>query len=127
VRDLEEMPVVKSASAAFREVEALAKAWRDDNGPVRGTLRELENVAVELRQAIAAADAAGTGASLRAAGDGAAAAGTAIADLTRDLRGELQHLRRALAAIERFADLLERDPGALLHGRAPAASPLQKE
>jgi ABC-type transporter Mla subunit MlaD len=99
VRGLDQMPVFVSATSAFADLQALAK---------------------DLRTAIAAAELPATAASLRNAGDGVAAAG-------RELSAELQHLRSALAAIERLAALLERDPGALLHGRAPATSPLRKE
>ncbi len=127
VRGIEDLAVVKAANLAFTEVGELAAAWRDENGPVRAVQRDLQQLAGELRTAVAAADVAATSRSLRAAGEGAATAGNAIAALSHDLRGDLQHLRSALAAVERFAELLERDPGALLRGRTPAASPLQKE
>lgn len=127
VRGLDEMPVVKSATGAFREVEGLAAAWRAEDGPVRGALHEVDALARQLRAAIDAAEVGATAASVRAAGDSAAAAGQEAVAVGRQLRDELQHLRLALGAIERLAALLERDPAALLRGRSPAASPLQKE
>jgi hypothetical protein len=72
----------------------------------------------DARRELVAADLAATTAALRAATGTVAAVGG-------DVQQELPQLRAALAAIERLAALLERDPGALLHGRANNASPLQ--
>jgi paraquat-inducible protein B len=127
VRNLERIAVVQSADRAFREVSELAATWRDENGPVRGVQRDVQALVQQLRQVVTDADLAATSHSLQRAGDGAARAGDEVGALARDLRGELQHLRAALGAVERFADLLERDPGALLHGRSTAESPLNKE
>jgi phospholipid/cholesterol/gamma-HCH transport system substrate-binding protein/paraquat-inducible protein B len=74
VRGLDDVPVVKAATGAFRELEGLAAAWRDEHGPVHEALREVDALAKELRAAIAAAEVGATSSSLRAAGDGAAAA-----------------------------------------------------
>lgn len=127
VRDLESLPVVQAAGTAFREVGELAAEWRRDDGPVRAVQREVAALTAQLRTAIEQADLAATSRSLRAAGDGAASAGGEVAALSREVRAELQHLRAALQSFERLAELLERDPGSLLHGRAPAQSPLRKE
>ncbi|MGE3175479.1 MAG: MlaD family protein [Planctomycetota bacterium] len=118
VRDIEQLSVVQSAEAAFREITDLARGWGDDQGPVRALQREVEAVGQDLRAALAAADLGGTSRSLQAAGDGAAA-------LSLDLQQQLPRLRSTLAAIERLAELLERDPGALLRGRGDSGSPLR--
>ncbi|MEQ1634088.1 MAG: MlaD family protein [Planctomycetota bacterium] len=127
VKDLDQMPVLQSATASFRELEGLVRDWKKDDGPVNGTLAELRMLGVELRRAIEQADVAATTQSLRAGGEGARDAGVELAALSRDLRQDLVHVRAALASIERLTSLLERDPGALLHGRAPSTTPLRKD
>jgi hypothetical protein len=127
VRDLDQLPVVQAATGAFREVEALTKAWRDDKGPVQTLLVELRQLSSDLRTAIGGSDLPATAKSLREAGDASTTAGQNLGVLASDLRGELPYLRSALAAIERLVDLLQRDPSALLHGRTPSDSPLKKQ
>jgi hypothetical protein len=127
VKDLDQMPVLQSATSAFREVEDLMRGWRQPDGPVNATLAELKSLSSDLRRAIEQADIAATSQSLRAAGDGAALAGVEFAALSRDLQQDLMHVRAALSSIERLTSLLERDPSALLRGRAPTSTLLRKE
>jgi paraquat-inducible protein B len=125
--DLDKMPALQSATSAFTEFDAILREWRAKDGPVHTVAADLKALASDLRAAIAAADVQATAQSLRAAGDGAASASVEVSALARDIRKELESLRSALSAIERLADVLERDPGALLRGRQPASSPLRKE
>lgn len=127
LRNLDRLEAMQAATRSLGSVEALVEEWRAEEGPVRQLGRELGAVATELRQAIAAADAAGTAAGLRGAGAEVGSAGREIAALTQEVRAELPALRAALSAVERLAGLLERDPGALLHGRGTPSSPLRKE
>jgi phospholipid/cholesterol/gamma-HCH transport system substrate-binding protein len=127
VRDLDRIPVVMAATDAFREIETLSRTWRDEKGPVRTLLAELTTLAHDLRATIIEADFAATTRSLRAAGDRAAAAGQEFGGLAGDLRAALPNVRAALASVERLIELLDRDPGALLHGRPPPSSPLKKD
>jgi ABC-type transporter Mla subunit MlaD len=123
IADFDRLPVVASAQGALDEVKALAADLRQ---PEHGVLRQLEVLSQDLRAAIAAADVGNLSKSVQGAGAAAGAAAGEFAALGRDLRGELLHLRHALQAVERLAELLERDPGALLHGRGDANSPLKK-
>lgn len=87
---------------------------------VRVTADSLRELAAGVREQIEAAQLPQTAGSMRAAA-------ASLGGLGPDVRLELQHLGTALAAIERLAGLLERDPAALLRGRAAApASPLQE-
>lgn len=124
LRNVDQLEVVAQTTASMRSLQALADAWRAPDGPVQTLAKDLSGVAAELRRSIAAADAAGTAEEVRAATRGLGDAGSSVAALAQDLRSELPSLRSALASIERLAALLERDPGALLHGRAQPASPL---
>ena len=52
-------------------------------------------------------------------------AARSLAALRGDVRQQLARLDRALAAVERLAETLERDPASLLYGRAAPPSPLR--
>ena len=82
-------------------------------------LAELRGLADSLRREVANARLGETTGSVR---DATAAVG----QLGADVRSELAQLRATLAAVERLAAMLERDPGALLHGRTAPRSPLQE-
>ncbi|HLQ38082.1 MAG TPA: MlaD family protein [Planctomycetota bacterium] len=117
VQQLDQMPAVRSATAAFDQVAALARSWNDEAGPVRAAARELAALATDLRAALQAADLGATAATLRATSDDVGAA----------LRAAMPRLHSVLAAIERLAELLERDPGSVLHGRTGTPSPIDKK
>ncbi len=118
VQQVQRTGVVARAEAALASVEATAASLRDERGPLGTAIGELRGLLADARRELVAADLAATTAALRAATGTVAAVGG-------DVQQELPQLRAALAAIERLAALLERDPGALLHGRANNASPLQ--
>lgn len=124
---LEELPAMTQATSAFAEVSALAKELRQDDGPLVNGLGELRALAQDLRQELAKAEVGATSAGLRDAAKGAALMAEDVGALAQGLRAELEQVRAALSALERLAMLLERDPGALLHGRSPSSSPLRKE
>ncbi len=94
------------------------------------TLAAVRDLAAELRASVDAAQLPATAQALRESlgqvASASQAAATDVATLTGDLRQDLAQLRLALAAVERLAELLERDPGALLRGRAaPPRSPIE--
>jgi ABC-type transporter Mla subunit MlaD len=98
-------------------VAGSARSLQDDQSPFGSTLAELRGLAQEAQKQLAAMQIAATVAGVRTVTSEAG-------DLSRALQSELPQLRAALAAVERLATLLERDPGALLHGRAAVPSPL---
>lgn len=107
-------------------IDLLLDGWSVDREPLQPLVAEAGNLAKDLRAAIAKAEIGATSDALREASDKSAAAADQLALLGRDLRGEVQHLRAALQALTRFLALIERDPGALLHGRGTAPSPLRE-
>ncbi len=103
--------------------DALGREVREDGGPLRGALGELERAGEALRKAVEAADVGATTASVRGAGD-------AVAGLARDGRGLEAEVRQAVVALREAAEAvrllasqLERDPGAVLHGRTRDPGP----
>lgn len=118
--DVERQGTVAAATAAMRAVQDAAASLQDERGPVGQTLAELRQAVVAVRAEVTAAKLGETTAGVR---DAAAA----VQGLGAGAEAQLEPVRRALAALERLAALLERDPGALLHGRGPATSPLREE
>jgi ABC-type transporter Mla subunit MlaD len=117
---VQDQGTVAAATGALTSVADTVASWQAEQGPLVSALREVQAAAADLRTQVAALELPATAGSVRAAADSVAAAGA-------DLRGELSQLRRTLTAVERLAALLERDPGALLHGRsAGAVSPLEE-
>lgn len=55
---------------------------------------------------------------------GVRAAAGEVGELRTSVEAQLGQLRATLASVQALAELLERDPGALLHGRAAPRSPL---
>ncbi len=122
VLDLQQRDVVANVNTTLAGVRAAAAdaaaALRDEQAPFGATLAELRGVAAQLRAQIDAAKVAETTASLRTATG-------QVGDLGDAVRAELVQFRSTLAAIERLAVLLERDPGALLYGRGVQRAPTE--
>jgi len=97
-----------------------AGSVRDEQSPVGVMIGDVRKLIARLDGEVAAVRAADTAASLRSAA-------TAATSLSADVQTELSQLRRTLVAIEQVMAMLERDPGALLRGRAGASSPLQEQ
>jgi len=114
---LDEHGTVAAATGALQELRATAASLRADGAPLAVTLRQWAELGRSLQQQLEAAQLGPTAAGLRDASG-------AIDGIADGVRGELQQLHRALAAIERLAALLERDPGALLYGRGRSPSRL---
>jgi hypothetical protein len=92
----------------------------DDRSPFGVTLAELRGLAQSLQREVEGMDLKATAAGLRTTAGG-------IDTLGGEVANGLHALRTTMAAIDRLVTLLERDPGALLHGRSPAGSPLQEK
>ncbi|MBK8096417.1 MAG: MCE family protein [Planctomycetes bacterium] len=124
VQKVEELAVLRRATSVFTEAETLVRDFRAPDGQMQRLLGDLSQLAAQLRQSLANVDAGAMVTGVRDAAASVGGAADTFSALSADLRGQLQHLRSALAAIERLAALLERDPGSLLHGKTPAKSPL---
>jgi ABC-type transporter Mla subunit MlaD len=120
----ERLAALDTARLSEAGVEALA-ALRDlmngleaDDGPLASTAGSWQAVARRLEAVLTEVDAEATASSLREASAAisglARDAGGASNELARDLRA----FREAMTAVRALAELLERDPGALLRGRS---------
>lgn len=125
VGELRRQGTVAAATAALEAVRGAAGSMSAQQEPLQRTLDEVRLLAADVRTELGKAEIGPTTATVRGAADRAAGLAAVLQTLGADLRGELVHLRGALDAVQRLAAMLERDPGALLHGRGtPPASPL---
>jgi paraquat-inducible protein B len=134
VQSLRAPEVARSVERTLATLDAtLTKA--DPQATLRSaesTLAEVRELVAELRSAVRGVGAAETAASVRAMADDVGGSVRRVADggtaLMTDLQRQLERFAAALASIERLADLLERDPSALLRGRgAPTRSPIEEK
>jgi ABC-type transporter Mla subunit MlaD len=109
---------VATVTEGFVAVGNTARSLQADQGPLHTALQEVAQLAASLRAELTRAELPMTTANLRDTAQG-------LANLGTDLQQDLASLPRTLASLQRLAELLERDPAALLRGRAtPPNSPL---
>ncbi len=111
-----------AVAGAADEVGATAAALRGERDALHELAQTWTELGASLRGEIADVRLGPTTERVRAA-----AAAVESFDAVGDaVRAELQNLRRAMAAVERLANSLERDPSALLRGRGPSNNPLKE-
>lgn len=104
---------IDAATHASEQLSALVADLRKDDGVLSRASNDIHELATQLRSSIADADLPALARSVRR-----------VADALGDDGGEtLIALRRASDAFRALAELLERDPGALLRGRDTAPDP----
>ena len=111
-----------AAVGAADEVGATAVALRGERDALRAAVESWTQLGATLDREVQAMQLGATTEGVRSA----AAAVGALDGVGVVVRAELQNLRRALAAMERLADMLERDPSALLRGRGASNNPLKE-
>ncbi len=127
--ELEASIALAEASQAFRSVRTFIEPEAGGEGVamlvarLEGAAMSLEAVASSLDSAIRMADVGKTMASIRQAADSISEAADEATGLGGDLRSELVSLRETLQSVRALADTLERDPGAVLRGRASDLGP----
>lgn len=122
---MESAGLVNEAAGALKEVRLLVENLRTEAGPIQTVAGDLRKVLQRADAVLGEVKAAESGAGLRSATQGLADASVELSAMAREVRAELGTLRRTLRAIEQLALSLERDPGALLRGRAAVPSILE--
>jgi ABC-type transporter Mla subunit MlaD len=107
---------IAAATDASVELKDLAKDLRADDGVLAKLSADVHSLTSQLESTVRDAGVPALTASLRRAADG-------LHPLTDDASDTLIALRQAADAFRQLTELLERDPGALLRGREPAADP----
>ncbi len=105
-------------AGAAEDVRGLLVELRGEQGALVPTLRAATRAFDELDETLAGFDGVGSGAALRRAADGVARLADAGVLATETLQRDIAALREVLDAMRQLVELLERDPGVLLRGRA---------
>ncbi|MGC6486775.1 MAG: MlaD family protein [Planctomycetota bacterium] len=114
--------VVTAVAEAAGEVGLAAAALRGERDALHGVTQSWTDLGASLRAEVADMALGATAQGVREA----AASVESLGAIGADVRDELQNLRRALAAVERLAGMLERDPSSLLRGRGATDNPLKE-
>lgn len=110
---------------AATRIDALAadlNRFTGEEGQLNGLIADAREVTRTVNEAIDAADLPATTASLRDTSGSVGGLSRDLSVMSRDLRQALTSLRDAADKVARLAEVLERDPGAVIHGRSPGAS-----
>jgi ABC-type transporter Mla subunit MlaD len=108
--------------AVIREAESLVTSLNAEDGELQTLLRQLTRTTDEVRAALAEAEVGKTSAELRAAALALAETAERM-EVSEETRSALAAFQKASEAMQDLAEELERQPNAVIFGRAEAASP----
>jgi uncharacterized phage infection (PIP) family protein YhgE len=118
---------VVEAKKSLRTFSDLARWAQSDETGIKSTVAAFRTSAQTLESAIARAELATTTGSVRTAAGSVDAAAGKLAAQSEQLEATLVALRETLEAVRALAARLERDPSALVRGRAVSSDGPQKE
>ncbi|MFQ5515052.1 MAG: MlaD family protein [Myxococcota bacterium] len=127
------MNTLHSAEETLDSVRAAVEPFAHEEAGVKNLLLRLEEAVASLDAAASSFDRALQGTDVAATTEAIRVAAQAVADaaseatgLGSELRDDLVVVRELLQSLNAFAEVLERDPGALLRGRASENAPLMR-
>lgn len=110
------------AAARLDALGADLSRFTGEEGELTGLIADAREVTRTVNDAIERADVPATAASLRDTSGSVGGLTRDLGAMSRDLRQALTSLRDAADKVARLAEVLERDPGSLLHGRSAGAA-----
>lgn len=127
---LDEMPVLVEGEAAMSEarlalseIRVVVQDLAGENGRIVALLERYDEVGSDLQLAIRDANLPRASESLQTMSGDVGSAANELGLLSVELRSDLVYMRRALRSLSSLSSSLERDPGALLHGRTVQTRP----
>ena len=133
MRQLRSAPILDGDSQTMRKFEAaldelngLLRELRGSNGAVERFVGSFEGAAIAIQGDFEGSDIPAAVAAAEAAGAGFEVTSQEMSQLMRERRGSLTQLDATLRGIQSIAELLARDPAALLYGKSPSRSSLPK-
>lgn len=120
---LDQMPILVEGEAAMveahgamGELRAVLRELSGEEGAIEKLTARYETLGRELEVAVVEADLPGTTATLRHVGE-------SVGGVTGEFEALAVELRETLISLRQLTDMLQRDPGALLHGKTPTTLP----
>lgn len=133
LEELQNSPIVDSSSPTIVKLDRtldelydLIAELRGREGQVSRFVESVSGAADAIRDDFKGSDFPGAIAAVEGAGRGFEATSEEMTLLMSELRSSLGQLDAALRSVQQLAELLARDPGALLHGKSPQAPILPK-
>jgi phospholipid/cholesterol/gamma-HCH transport system substrate-binding protein len=130
---LEDSPLVDGSSPTLQkfqttldELSGLARELRGEGGQIDRVVDRFDSLGEAIQIDFENSDLPGAVAAVRAAGSGMSGAGEELTALLRDLRIAVAGLETTLASVASLADVLSREPGALLHGKTTPTAPFDR-
>lgn len=114
----ENSETVKQFDATLLELRGLVAELRGTNGAVERFVGSFEGAAGAIQGDFEGSDIPAAVASIEAAGTGFEETSQEVTELVHGLRGSLIQLNATLRSIQGIAEMLARDPGALLYGKS---------
>ena len=115
-----------SMDGALTDGRELMSRLAKRDGPVDRLFATYEGLGEEMRTAMAGLDLGETQAALDRTLAAIGGAGDGVVQLTDQLSTDLARLGQTLESAQRLAEVLERDPSALLRGRGASRSPIER-
>lgn len=116
------LTTLDGAAAKIDRLAADLSRLTGEEGEAAGLITDAREVARVVKDAVEQADLAATTASLRDTSGSVGGLSRDLGAMSRELRQALVSLRDAADKVANLAEVLERDPGSLLHGRSPGAA-----
>jgi paraquat-inducible protein B len=117
-------PTILKVDQTLDQLNLLVGDLRGSKGAVERIVGSFEGTASSLQGKIEGSDIPGAVKAVEAAGSGFEETSQEVSQLMRELRNSLVQLDATLRSVQGIADLLARDPGALLYGK-PNSSPFK--
>lgn len=111
-----------TGTEALAELRAVLAELRTDEGPLRGVARPWREAGEVLAEVLVESDLPTTMHVVRELALEMRHTSLEFAALAHETRRDMDSLRGTLDAVRRLADVLERDPASLLHGRSPSTT-----
>ncbi len=120
-------PTLLKLQGTLDEVGGLAAELRGEGGQVDRVVDRFDSLGAAIEADFEGSDIPGAVEAMRGAGQGMTGASEELVLLLRELRSGITNLESTLSSIGSLADVLSRDPGALLHGKASSPAPFRRQ
>jgi len=119
-------PTLVKLRTTLDEVNGLVAELGGDGGQIDRAVDRFDSLGQKIELDLEHSDIPGTFTAWREAGEGVSGSTEELVLLVRDLRAGIADLQIALHSISTLAELLSRDPSALIHGKTTNPAPFRR-